>query len=198
MHVSGSTDQMLLAALQTVRQSDGLVPPALDRFPHPVYVTDARGLLTHHNRACVNFAGRTPRVGHDVWCVTWKLRTVDGVFLPHDQCPMALAIQEKRAIRGVEAVAERPNGTYVYFRPYPTPLYDKNGAFVGAVNLLLDVTGRATAETLRTRADRYSLLVNLMPDLHGTNSLQDLVADCNNKACRIEHDNPLEAVIDGG
>jgi hypothetical protein len=31
--------------------------------------------------------------------------------MPLDQCPMAIALKEKRPIRGAEAVAERPDGT---------------------------------------------------------------------------------------
>ena len=44
--------------------------------------------------------------------------------LPHGECPMALAIKEKKPNRGFEAVAERPDGTRVPFIPYPTPLFD--------------------------------------------------------------------------
>jgi hypothetical protein len=55
---------------------------------------------------------------------------------------MAVAIRERRAIRGVEAVAERPDGSRVNFRPYPTPVFDDDGQLAGAVNLLLDITDR--------------------------------------------------------
>ena len=33
---------------------------ALDRIAAPTYVTDAEGNVTYWNRACVEFAGRTP------------------------------------------------------------------------------------------------------------------------------------------
>jgi hypothetical protein len=64
-----------------------------------------------------NFAGRTPAVGRDRWCVTWKPYTDEGEFLPHDECPMAVAIKTKFAVRGVTAVAERPDGTRVNSGP---------------------------------------------------------------------------------
>jgi hypothetical protein len=35
---------------------------------------------------------------------------------------MAVALKKKRAGRGLEAVAERPDGTLIHFIPYPTPL----------------------------------------------------------------------------
>lgn len=62
----------------------------------------------------------------DRWCVTWKLFTNEGRPLPHDQCPMATAIRERRSIRGLTAIAERPDGRRVNFRPYRTPLFDAN------------------------------------------------------------------------
>jgi hypothetical protein len=43
---------------------------------------------------------------------------------------MALALKEERLIRGMEAVAERPDGTLVHFVPYPTPLYDDASSLV--------------------------------------------------------------------
>jgi hypothetical protein len=52
---------------------------------------------------------------------------------------MAVAIHEDRRVRGVTAVAERPDGTRVHFRPFPTPLHDAYDNLVGAVNVLIDV-----------------------------------------------------------
>jgi two-component sensor histidine kinase len=71
----------------------------------------------------------------------------DGTPLPHDECPMAVALKEGRPIRNVEAVAERPDGTRVPFIPYPTPLRDGKGNIVGAINMLVDVSERKQAET---------------------------------------------------
>ena len=59
---------------------------------------------------------------------------------------MAVALKEDRAVRGMEAVAERPDGTRVPFIPYPTPIHDETGKLVGAVNMLVDITERKRAE----------------------------------------------------
>jgi two-component sensor histidine kinase len=59
---------------------------------------------------------------------------------------MAIAIKEDRAVRGMEAIAERPDGTRVSFIPYPTPLHDDAGRLIGAVNMLVDITERKRAE----------------------------------------------------
>jgi len=82
----------------------------LDALPVAVYVTDADGGIIFFNEACIEFSGRTPVIGSDRWCVTWRLLNPDGTPLPHDKCPMAVALKENRAVRGAEAIAERPDG----------------------------------------------------------------------------------------
>lgn len=111
-----------------------------DSLPAAVYTTDAAGRVTYFNPACVEFSGRTPRVGLDNWCVTWKLYYPDGRPMGHEECPMAVALKEQRAVRGGEAIAERPDGTRVWFEPFPTPLFDRSGKLVGAINMLVDIT----------------------------------------------------------
>ena len=95
-------------AASVISSSPQAFPEMLDELVAPIYLTDREGTLTYFNKACVNLAGRTPRVGADKWCVTWKIYRTDGEYLPHDACPMAVAIRERRSIRGVEAIAERP------------------------------------------------------------------------------------------
>lgn len=125
----------------------------LDELPVPVYTTDTEGAVTYWNRACIEFAGREPQLGQDRWCVTWRLYTTTGDRLPHERCPMAQAVKERRMIRDSVAIALRPDGTRVAFRPYPTPLFDENREFIGAVNLLIDVTEEQVA-ALREQAQR--------------------------------------------
>ena len=118
----------------------------LEALPAAIYMTDADGRITFYNEAAVALAGRRPERGQDQWCVTWRLYQPDGTPLPHDQCPMAMALKENRPIRGVGAVAERPDGTRVSFMPFPTPLRDASGALVGAVNMLVETAHHSRAE----------------------------------------------------
>jgi PAS domain S-box-containing protein len=134
-------------AERRLRYSEKHLQDLLAAMPAAVYTTDAEGRVTYFNEAAVDFAGRTPVLGQDQWCVSWKLYWPDGSVLPHDQCPMAIALKEGRPVRGVEAVAERPDGTRVPFIPYPTPLRDAAGKVVGAINMLVDISERKQAET---------------------------------------------------
>lgn len=132
---------------EALKASEARLRELLEALPAAVYTTDAEGRITFYNAAAVEMAGRTPQLGSDQWCVTWRLYWPDGKPMRHDECPMAVALKEGRAVRGGEAIAERPDGTRVPFIPYPTPLRDANGKVIGAINMLVDITPRKQAET---------------------------------------------------
>jgi PAS domain S-box-containing protein len=130
-----------------LRDSERQLQELIAAIPAAIYTTDAQGKITYFNEAATELVGHTPTTGSDEWCVTWKLYHPDGTPLLYDQCPMATALKEGRAIRNAEVVAERPDGTRVPFIPYPTPLRDGAGKIVGAINMLVDVSERKQAET---------------------------------------------------
>ena len=123
----------------------------LDALPAAVYVTDRKGRITYYNKAAADLWGQRPALGDAEWCGSWKLFWPDGTPLPHAQCPMAIALKEKRAVRGMEAIAERPDGTRVPFIPYPTPLRNAEGEIIGAVNMLVDISERKRSEEIAQR-----------------------------------------------
>lgn len=153
-------EQFLEVALEAIG-SDADWRRTLNRLPVPVYTTDREGKVTFWNKACVEFAGREPQLGRDHWCVTWQLYTTNGDPLRHEDCPMAQAINERRPVRDAIAIAERPDGSRVAFRPYPTPLFDKDGELTGAVNMLIDVTDEQS-EALHEQAERCRRLAGAL------------------------------------
>jgi PAS domain-containing protein len=135
-------DQILRIAVNIVRGGDHAQFLVLDLLPVAIYVTDPDGFISYFNPACIEFSGRQPVLGRDRWCVSWKLYTNEGQFLPHEQCPMARAIQTRQIVRGVAAIAERPNGSRVGFLPFPTPVLDASDELIGAINILVVVPDR--------------------------------------------------------
>jgi PAS domain S-box-containing protein len=138
----------------TLQESERRFREMVDALPIAVYTTDPQGRLTHFNPAAVEFSGHTPELGRDQWCVTWKLYHLDGTLMPPHDSPMAVALREARPIRGMQAIAERPNGERRWFEPYPTPLFDAAGRLSGGINILLDVTERHGAEEALQEASR--------------------------------------------
>src|SRR5436309_6372262 len=130
------------AAVLGTQAGESFFRTVLDALPAALYMTDAAGRITYYNRAAAELVGREPTLGEDEWCVTWRLFNLDGTPLPHECCPMAVALKENRPIRGVEAILERPDGTRIPFLPYPTPLRNASGALIGAVNMLVDLRDR--------------------------------------------------------
>jgi PAS domain S-box-containing protein len=131
--------------------SDDFFRKILDALPAAIYTTDAAGRITYFNEAAAALWGHRPQIGTSEWCGSWKLFWPDGRPLPHGECPMAIAIKEQRIVRGMEAIAERPDGTRVPFDPYPTPLFDASGELVGAINMLVDLTARKEVEETKLR-----------------------------------------------
>jgi PAS domain S-box-containing protein len=186
MQTSGiMPEQIIRSALDALGRREDRDLPELDDLPVALYVTDAQGVVTFYNKACIDFSGRTPIAGHDRWCVTWKLFTDKGDPLPHDQCPMAVAIKEKRAVRGVTAIAERPDGRRVNFEPYPTPLFDPAGELVGALNLLIDITDAREEAYLRAQASRCRRLISMIGDAQTVRALQKMAIEYEKKASEI-------------
>jgi PAS domain-containing protein len=179
-------DQILQEASAILHKRDEKLLRFLDDIPAPLYVTDTEGVVTYFNRSCIAFAGRNPVAGKDRWCVTWKLYTNEGEFLPHDQCPMADAVRAKREIRGVTAVAERPDGTRVQFMPFPTPLISKSGEFLGAINMLIDVAEKQQAGDLRNQAERCRRLANACGDDLAQTSLNRMATEYEIKASALD------------
>jgi PAS domain S-box-containing protein len=148
------TDQRRLqtAIAEIEAHSQGL----LKAMPAALYTTDAAGRITFYNDAAADLWGVRPELGKSAFCGSWKLFRPDGTPLPHDECSMALALKEQRANHGMEAIAERPDGTRIPIVAYPTPLFDSAGRLTGAVNMLLDITERhQTEQRIRNSEARH-------------------------------------------
>lgn len=154
----------------------------LDGLPAAIYTTDSLGRITYFNEAAVTLWGYRPEIGKSEWCGSWKLFWPDGSVLPHGECPMAMAIKHKKKNRGMEAVAERPDGTRVPFIAYPTPLFDAEGLMIGAVNMLVDVSERKRAEEI---AQRLAAIVESSDDAIMTKDLNGIIATWNKGAERV-------------
>jgi PAS domain S-box-containing protein len=154
----------------------------LDALPAAIYTTDSKGRITYFNEQAVALWGCRPEIGKAEFCGSWKLYWPNGEYLPHDQCPMAVAIKEKRPIRGMEGVVERPDGTRMPFIPFPTPLFGPTGELVGAVNMFIDISDRKKAEQ---NALRLASIVESCDDAIISKNLDGTILSWNYGAARL-------------
>jgi PAS domain S-box-containing protein len=154
----------------------------LNLLPTAIYTTDAAGRITFYNEAAAEFWGCQPTLNSDEWCGSWRLFWPDGTPLPHDQCPMAMALKEGRPIRDIEAVAERPDGTRVPFVPFPTPLRDGEGKLVGGINMLVDISQSKQADEI---AQRFAAIVQSTDDAILSINLDRIITSWNSGAERL-------------
>ena len=117
----------------------------IDSDSTAVYTCDAAGVITYYNALAANLWGRRPEIGDtdEKFCGSHMLYRVDGSFLPHDKCPMAVMLPGKvSGIYDAEVHIERPDRSRVIVIVNIAPLVDDNGVIVGAVNSLSPASAR--------------------------------------------------------
>jgi signal transduction histidine kinase/ActR/RegA family two-component response regulator len=142
----------------------------LDKLPVGAYTCDVTGLITYYNSHAVSLWGRAPLLNNpiDRFCGSFRLYCAkDGLPIRHDECWMALALQNDREYNGQEILVERPDGQRLSALAYANPLRDENGRLRGAVNVLVDITDQKRAQQhLRDLKDQLALQLIDLKRLH--------------------------------
>ncbi|HEY4319803.1 MAG TPA: PAS domain S-box protein [Gemmatimonadales bacterium] len=157
----------------------------LETLPVAAYMCAPDGLITYYNREASRVWGRQPTLNDpsDRWCGSFRIfSAVDGLPVPHDECWMALAIRTGVPQNGEELIIEAPDGTRVTVLAHANPIRDRSGKLLGAVNVLIDISDRKTAEIM---ASRLSAIVESSDDAVISKTLQGQIMSWNSGAQRL-------------
>jgi PAS domain S-box-containing protein len=120
----------------------------LEALPVAAYTCDSQGLITFFNQHAVRLWGREPKINdpNDRFCGSFKLISIDGSPVAHEQCWMARALETGQRYDGEQIVVERADGSRVTVLAHVNPIRDECGAVVGAVNVLIDISDREESQ----------------------------------------------------
>ena len=162
----------------------------IEALPVAVYTTDADGRITGYNEAAIALWGRAPDDG-ERWCACKRVLRLDGSEIPLDETPIAIALRERRPVRGVELALERHDGSRVHFKPMPTPIFDEAGRLTGVINVLIEVEEQ---QQFKESAMRLAAIVSSSDDAMVSKTLDGIITSWNAGAERIFGYKPEEIV----
>lgn len=137
-------------------QDEALFRRALETLPAGAYTCDREGLITYFNQHALRVWGRAPKLNdpEDRFCGSFRLFAGNDEPIAHEDCWMALAIRNRREYLGQEIVVERPDRSRVTVLAYATPVLDRDGEVVAAINMLVNISDRKRLESLLSEANR--------------------------------------------
>ena len=136
------------ADINQLYPGEGSTRSLAEIMPAAMFLCDRNGLITYYNRRAAELWGRTPELRDpaDRYCGSFRIYRPDGTPLPHQECPMAIAVLTGRGTRNEEIHIERPDGTVILVSVNIDPLYDEDGRPNGAINVFEDITYRKQTE----------------------------------------------------
>lgn len=155
---AGSEADLYKVAQEALRASEQRSEKLSVLIPAAVYTCDAAGKIDWYNPRAAELWGREPVLGEtqEMFCGSFRLWTLDGELIRHEDSAMAASVRDGRPARDVEVVIEQPSGARVFAVANIDPLFDEQGRPGGAINVLTDVTAiRRATEALRESEARF-------------------------------------------
>lgn len=154
----------------------------LEDSPVANYLCDAEGKLTYFNKAAVKLWGRTPSLGKEYWCGSWKIFYPDGKPMPLEEIPIAKVLKKGSREEGSEIRIECPDGSSKFLLVFPKPIFAKDGRLEGVHSTLVDITDQKRDHI---KKETLSAIVQSSDDAIVSKNLQGIIASWNRGAQEI-------------
>lgn len=160
------TKSTLLSKEKELKKHEALQNILAESIPVGVYSCDKDGYINFYNPVAVKLWGYTPDITNEKirYCACKKIWLADGTLITPENSPMAEAVRNGKAFRNIEAIIEKPDGTKFHASINIDPLFDKDGAIIGAVNVIQDISDFKNVEfSLKQKEQEYEHLINILP-----------------------------------
>jgi PAS domain S-box-containing protein len=153
----------------------------IDMLPAAICVCDRDGDILRYNQGAVALFGQAPEPGMRLRDVM-RFRSTDSMVMVEDEYPVADAVRTGRALRDKEIVIARPDGSEAVALLSVDLARDEEGAIIGAVAMLVDVTARKASER---SAQMLASIVESSEDAIASKDLNGIIATWNRGAERL-------------
>jgi PAS domain S-box-containing protein len=140
-----------------------------------IYVVDRDGRMSFANAAAERILGLTREqiAEHSFNDAIWEFTTLEGGPFPEEEQPFARVMRSGRPVYDVKQCCKRPDGSRIIASINAAPLRDADGAIVGEVATMTDITAQveevrrreASEAALRKSVATNRALLNAIPDL---------------------------------
>jgi hypothetical protein len=158
--------------------------PRLDEFHAALYVTDSAGLVTFYNKAWIEFSGEHRSRAMTAGVSRGSFSRTRAIPCCRTSVPWPWP-SRKRGCQGDDRHRRASQRPARKLRVLSDASPRRGGEFVGAVNLLIDITDAREEAYLRDQASRCRRLAYSTTDVQAAEALQQLAIKYENKASEI-------------
>ncbi len=165
--------------------NDAYFQQTLKALPVCAYTCTPDGLITFYNDAATVLWGRKPAINDpkDRFCGSFKLYTLDGKTIKHEDCWMAKAIKKDKSFINEQIVIEQPSGNRLTAVANANPIHNEKGEVIGGVNIIIDVTEKSRLE----EELRYLASHDHLTGLYNHQEMELRLSDEIERASRYNH-----------